>query len=101
MTAIFYKAVLFIAHLLLFLKILFGQILVWFLDNIKLKSSSVFLLQDHTKLNRTPIHLGLVVTEDDISPTDISQMIVWCYILNIFQVSVYDMKGEYYSKSRH
>ncbi|XP_038656951.1 dehydrodolichyl diphosphate synthase complex subunit nus1 [Scyliorhinus canicula] len=54
-------------------------------------------------LKKLPLHLGLVVTEEESSYTDIANLVVWCMAVGISYVSVYDNQGEavyeYYFKN--
>ncbi len=49
----------------------------------------------HTDVNlkRVPTHLGIVLVEDDVSYKDVSNMILWCMLMGITYVSIYDHSG--------
>ncbi|XP_059837446.1 dehydrodolichyl diphosphate synthase complex subunit nus1 [Hypanus sabinus] len=48
---------------------------------------------DGRGLKKLPLHLGLVVTEEESSYTDIASLVVWCMAVGISYVSVYDNQG--------
>ncbi|XP_067839917.1 dehydrodolichyl diphosphate synthase complex subunit nus1 isoform X2 [Heptranchias perlo] len=48
---------------------------------------------DGRSLKKLPLHLGLVVTEEETSYTDIANLVVWCMAVGISYVSVYDNQG--------
>ena len=48
----------------------------------------------HAKsLERLPIHVGIILAED-ISFTDLANVLLWCMTLGISYISVYDVSGE-------
>ncbi|XP_041044799.1 dehydrodolichyl diphosphate synthase complex subunit nus1 [Carcharodon carcharias] len=48
---------------------------------------------DGRSLKKLPLHLGLVVTEEESSYADIANLVVWCMAVGISYVSVYDNQG--------
>ncbi|KAM6906489.1 dehydrodolichyl diphosphate synthase complex subunit nus1 [Lycodopsis pacificus] len=50
-------------------------------------------LSDGKSLEKLPIHIGLLVTEEEPSYTDIANLVVWCMAVGISYVSVYDHHG--------
>ena len=48
---------------------------------------------DAKKLRKLPLHVGLVVVENDFSFKDLANMIVWSVTMGISYVSIYDMNG--------
>ncbi|XDV41386.1 hypothetical protein PO909_010265 [Leuciscus waleckii] len=44
-------------------------------------------------LEKLPIHVGLLITEEEIHYTDIANLVVWCMAVGISYVSVYDNQG--------
>uniref|UniRef100_UPI00398E939E dehydrodolichyl diphosphate synthase complex subunit nus1 n=1 Tax=Pristiophorus japonicus TaxID=55135 RepID=UPI00398E939E len=48
---------------------------------------------DGRSLKKLPLHLGLLVTEEQSSYTDIANLVVWCMAVGISYVSVYDNQG--------
>ena len=48
---------------------------------------------DSGYLKRLPVHLGIVVVEDDVSFKDISNMVIWCMLMGITYISIYDRSG--------
>lgn len=51
-------------------------------------------LSDGRALEKLPVHIGLLVAEEDPSYTDIANLVVWCMAVGISYVSVYDHQGE-------
>jgi len=45
------------------------------------------------RLNKIPVHLGLVIVEDVISFVDIARIVVWSAALGVAYVTIYDHKG--------
>lgn len=50
-------------------------------------------LSDGKSLEKLPVHIGLLVTEEEPSYTDIANLVVWCMAVGISYVSVYDNHG--------
>ncbi|XP_078131157.1 dehydrodolichyl diphosphate synthase complex subunit nus1 [Sander vitreus] len=50
-------------------------------------------LSDGRSLEKLPVHIGLLVTEEEPSYTDIANLVVWCMAVGISCVSVYDHHG--------
>lgn len=50
---------------------------------------------DGKSLEKLPLHLGLLITEEEPSHTDIANLVVWCMAVGISYVSVYDNQGTY------
>lgn len=44
-------------------------------------------------LEKLPVHIGLLVTEEELSYTDIATLVVWCMAVGISYISVYDTCG--------
>lgn len=50
---------------------------------------------DGRSLEKLPVHMGLVVTEEqEPSFSDIASLVVWCMAVGISYISVYDHQGE-------
>lgn len=43
---------------------------------------------------KLPVHIGLLVAEEEPSYTDVATLVVWCMTAGISHVSVYDNHGE-------
>lgn len=54
-------------------------------------------LSDGRSLEKLPVHIGLLVTEEEPSYTDIANLVVWCMAVGISYVSVYDNNGKYFA----
>lgn len=50
--------------------------------------------RDGKALQKLPGHVGLVVTEEELSYADMASLVVWCMAVGISYVSVYDHDGE-------
>lgn len=48
---------------------------------------------DGKALEKLPFHLGLLISEEEPSYTDIANLVVWCMAVGISYVSVYDNQG--------
>ncbi|KAF4071072.1 hypothetical protein AMELA_G00280740 [Ameiurus melas] len=51
------------------------------------------VLTDAKALEKLPLHVGLLVAEEEAQYTDIANLVVWCMALGISYVSVYDNEG--------
>lgn len=51
-------------------------------------------LSDGRSLDKLPVHIGLLVAEEEPSYTDIANLVVWCMAVGISYVSVYDNHGK-------
>ncbi|TSP57600.1 Dehydrodolichyl diphosphate synthase complex subunit nus1 [Bagarius yarrelli] len=51
------------------------------------------VLTDGKALEKLPLHVGLLVAEEEVQYTDIANVVVWCMALGISYVSVYDNEG--------
>lgn len=52
-------------------------------------------LTDGRSLEKLPVHIGLLVAEEEISFTDIANLVVWCMAVGVSYVSVYDNQGKH------
>ncbi|CAL9691806.1 unnamed protein product [Knipowitschia caucasica] len=50
-------------------------------------------LQDGKSVEKLPVHIGLVLVNEEPSYTDVANLVVWCMALGISHVSVYDHNG--------
>ncbi|KAM4712567.1 dehydrodolichyl diphosphate synthase complex subunit nus1 [Anableps anableps] len=48
---------------------------------------------DGNSLEKLPVHIGFVVAEEELSYTDIANIVVWCMAVGVSYVSVYDHHG--------
>lgn len=49
--------------------------------------------RDRAKLSKLPVHIGLLISEEQESYTDVASLVLWCMALGISYVSVYDPQG--------
>lgn len=54
-------------------------------------------LSDGRSLEKLPVHIGLLVAEEEPSYTDIANLVVWCMAVGISYVSVYDHHGKHFN----
>lgn len=54
-------------------------------------------LSDGRSLEKLPVHIGLLVAEEEPSYTDIANLVVWCMAVGISYVSVYDNHGKHFT----
>ena len=52
---------------------------------------------DARHLRKLPLHVGIVIVENEYSYRDIANVIVWSVALGISYISVYDINGRYFS----
>lgn len=52
-------------------------------------------ISDGRSLEKLPVHIGLLVAEEEPSYTDIANLVVWCMAVGISYVSVYDNHGKH------
>lgn len=51
-------------------------------------------ISDGKSLEKLPVHIGFVVAEEELSYTDIANLVVWCMAVGVSYVSVYDHHGK-------
>lgn len=56
---------------------------------------------DGRALQKLPLHVGLVVTEEEPSYADMASLVVWCMAVGISYVSVYDHNGKWRECTRY
>lgn len=49
---------------------------------------------DSKAFSKLPVHIGLLVAEEEPSYTDVANLVVWCMTVGISYVSVYDNHGK-------
>lgn len=49
---------------------------------------------DGKAFSKLPVHIGLLVAEEEPSYTDVANLVVWCMTVGISYVSVYDNHGK-------
>lgn len=58
-------------------------------------------LSDGKSLEKLPVHIGLLVAEEEPSYTDIANLVVWCMAVGISYISVYDNHGVFQKNNSH
>ncbi|KAM4043130.1 dehydrodolichyl diphosphate synthase complex subunit NUS1 [Anomaloglossus baeobatrachus] len=56
-------------------------------------SDSTYLQRDRAQLSKLPVHIGLLIAEEQESFPDVASLVLWCMALGISYVSVYDPQG--------
>ncbi|KAF6714723.1 Dehydrodolichyl diphosphate syntase complex subunit nus1 [Oryzias melastigma] len=56
-------------------------------------------LADGRALEKLPVHVGLMVAEEEPSFTDIANLVVWCMAVGVSYVSVYDHHGVFHKNN--
>uniref|UniRef100_A0A3P8WES6 ditrans,polycis-polyprenyl diphosphate synthase [(2E,6E)-farnesyldiphosphate specific] n=1 Tax=Cynoglossus semilaevis TaxID=244447 RepID=A0A3P8WES6_CYNSE len=54
------------------------------------KNPRLRYISDGMSLQKLPVHIGFLVTEEEPSYTDIANLVVWCMAVGISYISVYD-----------
>ena len=70
---------------------------VWtgLLHAMKHKGTKLECIQrDSKQLKKIPLHLALVVQEDDLSHSDLANLVVWAFSAGVHNVSLYDPNGK-------
>ena len=62
------------------------------------KRSLDFLNSNTDVLTKRPKHLALIIGDETLSLPDLSQILVWCQILKIEAVSLFDVQGLFDNK---
>ena len=63
---------------------------------LPLKHNLTKLRADSKSLKRLPIHVGIVIVEDEISFADLANLLLWCMAMGISYISIYDVAGKKY-----
>ena len=95
----FLKVLLNIVHFILALWTYFVNILGTAVKtlNITAQKHSLSKIQNDSRcLKKLPLHIGLVFVEENVSFTDIVNMLVWSMAMGITYISLYDRYGEYF-----
>lgn len=58
------------------------------------KTDGLKVQADGRKLKKLPLHLGMIIIEEDISYTDIANFVLWSAAMGISFISIYDSSGE-------
>ena len=62
---------------------------------VKHKGDKLECIQaDAKQLKKIPMHLAVVVQEDELSHTDLAKVVAWSFSAGVHNVSLYDPKGE-------
>lgn len=57
-------------------------------------------ISDGQSMEKLPVHIGLLVAEEEPSYTDIANLVVWCMAVGISYVSIYDNHGKQLTQPR-
>ena len=61
---------------------------------LPLKHDLAKLRTDSKSLKRLPLHVGIVIVEDEISFVDLANILLWCMAMGISYISIYDATGK-------
>ena len=86
-------------HLLFWLQESVGLMVAWVwasvLYAVKHKGTKLECIQgDMKELKKVPMHLAIVVQEEELSYSDLANIVVWSFSVGVRNVSLYDPKGE-------
>ncbi|XP_073432038.1 dehydrodolichyl diphosphate synthase complex subunit NUS1 [Dendrobates tinctorius] len=59
------------------------------------RSTTYLSGQERAQLSKLPVHIGLLIGEEQESCADVASLVLWCMALGISYVSVYDPQGIY------
>lgn len=103
MSDMFYRLILRLIHHILAVCLLLKQWLTYlplYAFAYQQKPSISSIKTDARTLKKIPNHLSIVVVENEISFTDIANIIIWSVALGISYISVYDFDGEFKRNSK-
>ena len=82
-------------HFLWNIKVYFLHSLLRITYPVKFTTSFFFntngIEQNSTKV---PVHLSLIINENDVSYSDLARLLVWCMNSGIFYITLYDINGK-------
>jgi len=58
------------------------------------KTDTCIVQSDARKLKKLPLHIGLLFLEDEISYSDIANLVLWSATMGITFISLYDKNGK-------
>lgn len=64
---------------------------------VKSPNSAASIRSDVAHTRKLPVHLGIVVLEDDLNVVDVAKIVVWAITAGISYVTIYDHKGKKHS----
>lgn len=89
---IFFRLFLILIHWIISLKdlvvIFYGRLM-----QLRPLAKSQSIRSDVAHLRKLPVHLGIVVLEDDLNVVDVAKIVVWAITAGISYVTIYDHKG--------
>lgn len=89
------SALLVLIHLLLSFKFTLERIFKCVKNCFSFGSVNAHRLRSDAKaLHKLPVHLGIVVVEDEISFRDIGKIVVWSVISGIPWITIFDKNGK-------
>lgn len=93
---IFFRLFLILIHWIISLKdlvvIFYGRLM-----QLRPLAKSQSIRSDVAHLRKLPVHLGIVVLEDDLNVVDVAKIVVWAITAGISYVTIYDHKGKQHS----
>ena len=92
-----FRLFLILIHWIISLKdlvVIFYDRLMQLIPFAKSQNSATGIKSDAAHLKKLPVHLGIVVLEDDLNVADIAKIVVWAITAGISYVTIYDHKGK-------
>ena len=86
-------------HSLIWLRENVALMLLWLWTSIlypvKHKGTKLECIQtDVKKLKKLPLHLALIVVEEEMSHLDLARLVTWSFSFGVHNVSLYDPNGK-------
>ncbi|XP_070569095.1 dehydrodolichyl diphosphate synthase complex subunit nus1-like [Ptychodera flava] len=93
--AFYHGILLYIVHIIIAVK---ASVQAWLSSfktplQFRRKRTRTRLKTDAKSLKKLPLHVGLVMLEDELSYQDVANIIVWCMAMGISYISLYDTEG--------
>ena len=77
------------------LAVLVAWLWISLLHAVKHKGTKLDCIQRDAKLlKKIPLHLALVVQEEDLSHSDLANLVIWAFSAGVHNVSLYDPNGK-------
>ena len=98
------KTILFFTHYVIYLRSLVWSWILAYSRPLALAFHRHTLAKIHSDaktLDKLPIHLGILVVEDEVSFKDLANIILWCMAMGISYVSIYDRNGKFKTLLNH
>ncbi len=96
---VFLRGTLLSLHFIMWLKSQVSNVFLWtwtcIAHSVKHKGTKLeAIMEDVRDLDKVPLHLAVVVQEEEVSCDDLAQMTAWAFAGGVKMVSLYDPCGE-------